>query len=457
MKKIFLLLTLGSVAFSLQAQVANRSVLFSSSNNAEQATKLKVDGAKDILGHTLHANQQVANKTTAGPTQRWYNYGDYMDTMLRNSSLATGVSGVIIWNDTLGRVLYSSGIGNNNMVSVGSILQPQVSGFNDPAYYPGAMLIDNSKAYNIDSIRMYGNFNIAPLKSGVVDTFILTTLKGTNLYQTYYLGMMTDYGHDTLFCADINYDSVKNTASNGGGPAVTTVKIPINAAMRYDTLPSGTFVLRAGVNISAAAGEFVAVSLSFKSGDASFPTVAPGDTLESFGASAPKYNSFYPWAIFKEAGANTDFAPYTPGDYNEGLYKTLPSYENGYAVDYVPMWAWTSGGGASYLQHIYMDWRANCTNCSTVGVNEVVKNITSVNAYPNPATSQLNVNFNVLSATDVTVTLTNTVGQVIATQNVNNATSGTATFNTAKIATGVYFYTVIANGERSTGRVVVAN
>jgi len=92
-----------------------------------------------------------------------------------------------------------------------------------------------------------------------------------------------------------------------------------------------------------------------------------------------------------------------------------------------------------------------------VSVTNVNNNLTGVNAFPNPSSSSLNVTYNLATATDVTVTLTNTIGQVVATQNIANASSGNATFNTAALPAGVYAYTVSANGERSTGKVVVAH
>jgi hypothetical protein len=83
--------------------------------------------------------------------------------------------------------------------------------------------------------------------------------------------------------------------------------------------------------------------------------------------------------------------------------------------------------------------------------------INYVNAAPNPASNNVNVTFNLASTADVTVTLTNMVGQVVATQNINSVSSGKTTFNTANLATGNYIFTVIANGERTNGRIVVAH
>lgn len=462
MKKLFLLSIMGSICLSASAQLNRSSVIFNANKTDEAGRNLTVGTAakNDVIGHTRRAGAAsgYANKTTATATERWYNYGDYFDAVIVDAGNSTAVSGVIIWNDTLGRVNYTSGVANNNMVSVASILQPQIAGFNDPQWYNGAMYLDNTNAYTVDSFVIYGNHNFSPSKTGVVDTLIFTTLHGANILSTGYLGMMANYGVDTLRCKTLNHDSVTNTGAATAGPAPYTFKVPITSAMWGDTTTNGTYVLKMALptNISAAAGDMVAMTITFKTGDASFPTTLPGGLIENFD-NTYTYNSFYPWSIFKEIGTNPAFATYTVGDFNEGLYKTLPSYENGYSGEYVPMWAWSTATGASYLQHIYMDWHVKCSNCGVVGVKETVKTVAQLNAVPNPASNEVKVSFNLTSAADAVVTLTNTVGQVVASQTVKANAAGVATFNTASLPSGVYFYSVVANGDQATGRIAVAH
>ena len=86
-----------------------------------------------------------------------------------------------------------------------------------------------------------------------------------------------------------------------------------------------------------------------------------------------------------------------------------------------------------------------------------VKNVTEVSAYPNPATDAVEISFNLPGASNVSVTLTNMVGQVVATQRMYGAGSGKANFNTSDLSDGVYVYMVCADGVRITGRVVIAH
>jgi hypothetical protein len=85
------------------------------------------------------------------------------------------------------------------------------------------------------------------------------------------------------------------------------------------------------------------------------------------------------------------------------------------------------------------------------------KLINGVNAYPNPANGVLNIPFELNEVANVSVTLTSMIGQVVATQNMGNVDNGVAKFNTSALATGMYIYTVNANGEHFTGRIVVTH
>ena len=92
----------------------------------------------------------------------------------------------------------------------------------------------------------------------------------------------------------------------------------------------------------------------------------------------------------------------------------------------------------------------------TTGVNNV-SNTNSVNAYPNPANDAITVSFNLAGASKVSVSLTNAMGQVVATKNVDNTSNGKVEFSTSTLPAGVYFYTVTANGQPTTGRITVAH
>ena len=89
-----------------------------------------------------------------------------------------------------------------------------------------------------------------------------------------------------------------------------------------------------------------------------------------------------------------------------------------------------------------------------------INGVTIGDAYPNPANNTLTIPVSLTTSAAVNVNLTNTVGQVMQTQNLGSMTAGAskkAVFNTSSLSSGIYFYTVEANGERVTKRVVVAH
>lgn len=98
-------------------------------------------------------------------------------------------------------------------------------------------------------------------------------------------------------------------------------------------------------------------------------------------------------------------------------------------------------------------------NTSTVGIASVNNAVAVGNAYPNPANTAVYIPVETKQGGTVTVSITNAVGQMVATQNLGHVAAGqkaTAKFNTSALANGVYFYTVEANGQRLTQRFAVS-
>ena len=260
------------------------------------------------------------------------------------------------------------------------------------------------------------------------------------------------------------YDSVANKL--GGVNANQTYFTISNGASSltnanwYDTTASGEIYRRVKLPtpLTCAAGNLMGVTVTFKSGDASF--VANDTVFTGHAPGTYRYNMWRPW-VWYETGSSASttavFATYTANDHNVGLLKTLPNFSNGWGNRYVPEWAWSgSGGVASTYQQPWVDMHVKCPTC-IVEVANVNEKVNSVKAYPNPAEEELNISFSLISTGNVTVTLSNMLGQVVATQNMGNISYGKAVFNTAALPSGLYVYTVQNNGTRSTGRVVVAH
>jgi hypothetical protein len=118
--------------------------------------------------------------------------------------------------------------------------------------------------------------------------------------------------------------------------------------------------------------------------------------------------------------------------------------------------------GASSLRYVFFN-RANpsdsvCVNVSyeawTLGIdNQVAKNTLS-GAYPNPANNM--VSFEYASNNDNTgsVVIRNIVGAIVKQSNLAS-TSGKVNVNTADLADGIYFYSLVVNGTSVTTKKLV--
>ncbi len=91
-----------------------------------------------------------------------------------------------------------------------------------------------------------------------------------------------------------------------------------------------------------------------------------------------------------------------------------------------------------------------------VGVNEVAKNISNVQVYPNPANSEATINFTMEKAANVDIQITNILGQTVYSTRIEAAAgANTTTIDVASYKAGMYFYTMIANGQKTTGKISV--
>lgn len=429
-----------------------------------------------------------AGKTT-GATDRWYAYYNYFNAVMDDIGSATSINFAYMWNDTNAICAYSGGtFGHNNMVSEAITFHPFFhrsatdSGFNNNTFYPGEMRIGQGNAYTIDSVVIKGAYGVNPSKTGVVDTLRVAFVKGSggpsasdDVFSGMTIGgssVSSAYGIDPLPFMNIRYDSVNNRTTQRTGTTFVQ-DILISNANWNDTDAQGFYSRQFALStpLSCSAGQMVGVSVSFKSGDVLAVTSGVvGDTVINTGSSSTTirndYNMFRPAIIYKGSSTAPEFAPYSATDHNQGLFKTLPNYSNGWGNAYVPLWAWSSSGGGSTLQYPLIALHATCPTCGVTNpyvppvdhtaVADVAA-ISNFGAYPNPAGDKLNVTFNLSNPSAATVTLTNVLGQVVATQTIESTTTGKAVFNTAELANGVYVYTLTANGSRATGRVVVAH
>lgn len=368
-----------------------------------------------------------------------------------------------LWNDTTSIVGYDNAgtptYYNSTWTSVGLSFDPISSAWNDTTLFHGQIGISGTDAYVIDSIMILGSYLRPAIAGTYTDQLRIAMVygdgSGTSDLPGYYFTGMSDYGVDTLEFIDMLHDSLNNQAGVTTAPG-SVVSYTFNLT-KDDTATN--FVRVYPVHLAVPAANFASASLGFLSGD---PSYVPFDTVQ-YADGTMKHGQFMADVVFASDGSSAQFPVYSIADQTNGYFKREGSGDAGWGGNYIPNWAWSNAttGAASGLQYPYINYHVSCATCATLGTSVVnvanVKNITSVNAVPNPASNVVTINFSLASTSDVTVTVTDMLGNVVATQKANNLNNGKATVNTADYAAGVYMYTVTANGERATGRFVVAH
>lgn len=477
MKKLFLLFAVSALAGVTHGQEAAKSILSKTENHTALTSTFE--------GQTVSNGKQESSALNGARTTttmgRWY---DYADTFLNGAYQSGGCHGVpstgstliTFWSDTTAEFGYSDGTyGNNTWTSVGLVILPFDSYWNNTMFAAGQMAIRSTDAYAVDSIAavgIYGRSYATPAKRAVTDHIRFGLVHGNGTAATdlniYFFTGMANYCVDTLRYLQMFHDSLNNTAANSSGStgfSEHTYSFPLVEA---DTSTAFYFAKPFALSpvFSVPAGSAVGAAVSFQSGDATYPTTGavPRDTIQHSDGTF-KYGSFLPQIVYNGVGGATpiiQFMEYAwPGDHTVGHFKREGAGDAGWGGKYIPEWAWTTSSGPSALQIPRVLFHLTCTTCPTIGTASLESNnvtaLKSVKIYPNPSVSDLNIEFSLSQATKISASLSNVMGQVVATQDLGNVASGKVTFNTANLANGVYFYEFLANGTRSTGHVVVAH
>ena len=92
-----------------------------------------------------------------------------------------------------------------------------------------------------------------------------------------------------------------------------------------------------------------------------------------------------------------------------------------------------------------------------IGIGEKTNAIASVSVYPNPVKDIATVSLTLNQSSNVTVGVTNLVGQQVMSLNKGSMSAGTTQFNldASNLTSGVYFVTVLVNGQKFTQKMVV--
>ncbi len=464
MKKLLLLLAASSVGLSLSAQ-ESKSIVFVSPNLYELPASLANNiVTKKVSHYDLLKQAGTADKTStikANTHSQWFDYFD--------QNAVTG--------NTLYYYATAADSNISDIPSTGSPYHIYCHGIGmsfdptDDHYYGNANTtpitaspITSAMPYIVDSFEVPFSYIRNNNTSAAADSLIIELM---------YTTMSTDsgtfkirYGANAANAAKTT-DSTPRSATciyrgltSSIGPnetwdSIKTVKqryaFPLVLADTVGGSTAAHFGLSPAMNVPANAKVISFVHFKGMQSTTLASTSANSNLIHLFSGTPEATSGTWP----KQTPHSTGY----PGSSQTGLIaqRQVRWADTGYTFMghniLIPGVAFNSPGLAAPLQLFHIKW----TTMDEDGVVNINNTIGKVNAYPNPSSNNLNVLFELSKVSNVTVTLTNTVGQEVAAQTINNVVSGSASFNTAALASGIYFYSVISNGERSTGRITVAH
>lgn len=383
--------------------------------------------------------------------QSWYN----LASMLNNTGMVqVGAFTPYMWPDTTTVYDINDTLHNVQWTSAGMAIDPT-----DPnwALDPSGTIpsLDTfSSSYEVDSVAIPFTYQrVAEVDSAtgnpIVDTLVIQICSPEAWYFTNSLGSREWFG---TMGFDINTDLAKN---GGNGSAILqTIRIPLTSA---DT-SSLTYNIKSralsNIKISALKGFStkstypICAIYTFKPGT----KWSDGDTIGS-GNPTPKHlNNVFRFRM--------DYASADP---------MLTKANNGLIIQgqqrHNPVWLPVKTQGSKYL--VSQDFGAYFMPDVSfyikavrkyTGLNEIAQNIAGISLYPNPANDNLNVNVSMNKSDNVTVRISDMLGQQVAVLANGNMLSGNHTINvnTSSLKSGVYFCTVSTSNGSQTQRFVVS-
>ncbi len=445
MKKLFLLTIAGMISWGAGAQqISGGSVKFN-------------QPADEFFGPVLPTRAETVGSTQKGTAggSRWFSHLETITAL--NGSPMNGIY-CPVWFDSTVKQRFNTGLGTINFSSFAQTLNP--NGWSNSGYrlwadanvFQDNPVVVSGNPYTVDSIRFVGAYVKNDNRpTSVVDTLIVTVAQTQGAYywrksaaNTAWAAAYIPSDKDTLWGpAPLEVDSINRTI---GGTGRIMWKIPLTDADRDSAAAQGKeWALQVpNGGLSVPAGGAFSMSVTFKSGDTWTPNV------DSFGS----FHHFFLGSTYVADNANMIYKWYEYGDRNGS--SLMFSVDSSTYLPSVGIEGTNPTANFRYEQH-QMEARITCATCVTLSVDKAVGNIVNTSAYPNPAVTHVYVPFKLNNASDVTVSVTNALGQTVKSVTMNNVDKGQPEFNIADLANGLYFYVVEANGARSTGRIVVAH
>lgn len=467
MKKLILLAATGLAVVTAQGQ-QNNSVVFVNQQQENVLNRIHEAAQptnKNAINErfTSHRNSNLAQKTTTNHAD-WYNlwsqnastssqgyyFSTYQDSNVYDNTASTGshifFHGMGMSFDPTDNAYYATATTSQVSAPIDYMTAYTVDSFFLPLNY-----VQNDATNNGDS--MIVEFAVVPLGTPSNGVFALQFHKSdtaldisadsvvrfcTGLYtpgsNEMYTGIASG-AQPQRYAYAYNSSNIHDTDVNGFNEIV----IALSPAL---SVPAGSKVVsyahpRSGHNYTLGTNLTAANTFKLYAG-------LPGGAGVWFAQTAHNATTGYPGS-YQSGLAGTTQAEYTP----YFTYNSNPLLVPSVAYAWNPQPAGYDVPQCAF----HITW----SDTSTGPTNVKTSTLNKANVYPNPASAEVAITFSTNQQANVSVAIINTLGQIVKVQEMGNVTNGKAIFNTADLANGVYFYTITANGERNTGRLVIAH
>ena len=391
---------------------------------------------------------------TKGDNHGWYNYAEGMAFYMYGENywseyLKDLQQGWPMLADRIGKYPYGNGATTPQIQSFA-----QVFDFSQPIYWSelyetlnnGIPIPATGTSFGIDSVQLLFHYTRGKqVPADIVDTLIISFAMNMNVEN---VRMLTQDGQTPLMhfyslpfsVEDHTIDQSKLDA----GAIVYTEKILLDTAYEM-----GNYIYRLSFpvpeELASVDGKLFAISYSYMAcTDNRTDSSMMGEDINLFQAVAlgdprPEYQQ----TAFGVSKALV--GQYS--DRNTSLFAGAEAFKQGggWYGQYMPTIVWETDHPRPFIG-FHM---TNCEGCGQTKVADMEKK--SINVYPNPATSTVNVKL--VDNSQANIQLFNLVGQVVMSEQVNG--QDLVTLNVNNLNNGIYMLKVNQNGKVYTSKVVV--
>jgi hypothetical protein len=433
--------------------------------NVNSFTQKELLSSKRTMTNMRAFSNDNINRTTN--ISRWVSYQDvYSGFYSTDNTVVTMVNGAITSDSNIHQSYEFNNVveaDTAGIYSTYSLIHLNGYHYKSTWFNPNVEPFDSTAPFTIDSL--FAVFNYDWVDTNTIDTLVVriavpSATQAFNI-QHYDSTKGVDATGDTLDYIAVRYSKADKKIEN----TIAEIKFPLDKIFLKDpnnwvtfansAADSTTLQLELDVNeiITGHLGYLIS-EITYKSG-----RILSAAT-DTFGVNA---NWFSPtWRSFDNGNNNPP--PYEPNEFTCGgvLYSFGAYSANNYFAAH-----WRSNnlqditnnnGDVNPFESPYILFNIKQTNTQTAGINELENGAQLFQNYPNPTSNVTTIKYALENANTVSFEVMDVTGKVITSSFEGNKTEGTHTIelNTNSLNAGVYFYSVIVNGNRLTKKMTIS-